>query len=186
MQIQILSVEVKTVPTPKGSYQQADVAFKNLTFQGKIEGRKLMSFGAGAKTFQLLSTAQQGSVWNITVVKNDKGFNDWVAAERGVEGVSTVADTTGAPTPSGQASKAASAAVRSSYESPEERAARQVLIVRQSSLSTAADVLTTGAKSPPKSEEVIALAKEFEHYVFGTKPDLSGFDTMMDDSAEVM
>lgn len=186
MQIEILSVEIKTVPTAKGSYQQAELAYKNLTFQGKIEGRKLMSFGAGANTFKALSVAPPGSVWNITIVKNDKGFNDWVSAERGTAGVQTVADTQGAAI--GQAAQArqgsSPAPVRSSYEGPEERAARQVLIVRQSSLSTAADVLTTGAKSPPKSEEVIALAKEFEQYVFGVKPDLSGFDTMDSDTPE--
>lgn len=190
MQLEILSVDIKTVPTAKGSYQVAELAYKNLTFQGKIEGRKIMSFGASAKTFQTLSTASPGSVWNIVIVKNDKGFNDWVSAERGKAGEPEVANTapqtaTGGA-PSYGAAKAATPPVRSSYETPEERAQRQVLIVRQSSLSTAADVLTTGAKTPPKSDEVITLAKEFEQYVFGIKPELSGFDNMVDDSAEVL
>jgi hypothetical protein len=36
MNITLLSVEVQTVPTAKGSYQKANVAYKNNSFQGKV------------------------------------------------------------------------------------------------------------------------------------------------------
>lgn len=79
--ITVLSVTVSTVPTAKGSYQVADVAYKNNTFQGKVEGKKIMSFGAAKETFSVLSTAQSGASFDIEVVKNDKGYNDWVSAK---------------------------------------------------------------------------------------------------------
>lgn len=135
-----------------------------------------MSFGAAKNTFATLSVAQPGESFTIEVVKNDKGYNDWVSATKGgVEAGATPATATG---------KAASASpAKSTYETAEERAQRQVLIVRQSSLSSAATVLTAGAKTPPNGATVIELAKQFEQYVFGTEPKNTGptgFDDMPD------
>jgi hypothetical protein len=84
-------------------------------------------------------------------------------------------------------SKAATPAPRSNYETPEERAQRQVLIVRQSSLSSAVAMLTAGAKTPPKVEDVLALASRLEGFVFGIKdPGPTGFNDIPDfEEAEV-
>jgi hypothetical protein len=172
MQIQIVTTTVTTKPTTRGSYQELEVVYKNLTFQGKVESKKIMSFGAGASSFTTLSTASGGSVWDVTVVKNDKGYNDWV---------STSPSTGGTPTEAAPAGKAASASPRSTYETPEERAQRQVLIVRQSSLSSAIATLGIGSKSAPKPSEVIAVAKEYEAYVFGiADPGPTGFGDIPD------
>jgi hypothetical protein len=78
----------------------------------------------------------------------------------------------GAPSPvatpqASIAGKPAAASPRSTYETPEERAQRQILIVRQSSLSSAVALLTTGAKTAPSAQAVVDVAKEFEAYVFG-------------------
>ena len=181
MQIQILSVDVKTVPTAKGSYQTAELAFKNLSFQGKVEGRKIMSFGAAASTFKVLTASSAGDVFEIEVVKNDKGFNDWVSAIPSVAGAASPA----ASTTSSAGSKTAAPAARSSYETPEERALRQVLIVRQSNISSAVALLSVGGKSALKVEDVLVVAKQLEQYVFGTEPDTSGFDTMTSDDVDV-
>jgi len=178
MNITILNVSVATVPTAKGSYQVADIAYKNNSFQGKVEGKKIMSFGATKNSFGVLSIAQPGDSFEIEVVKNDKGYNDWVSATKG--GAATPAAAPNA------ASKAATASPRGTYETPEERAQRQVLIVRQSSLSSAASVLTAGVKTPPDADAVIALAKRFESYVFGTEAAVkqdtgpTGFDDLPD------
>ena len=51
----------------------------------------------------------------------------------------------------------------SNYETKEERAARQVYIIRQSSLATAVDLLGQGAST----DTVIETAKVFEAYVLG-------------------
>ena len=81
--------------------------------------------------------------------------------------------------------KTAAPAARSSYETPEERALRQVLIVRQSNISSAVALLSVGGKSALKVEDVLVVAKQLEQYVFGTEPDTSGFDTMTSDDVDV-
>jgi hypothetical protein len=166
MNITILSVDIKTVPTAKGSYQTADVAYKNNSFQGKVEGKKVMSFGATKDSFATLATAQPGQTYEVQIVKNDKGYNDWISMAQAVPG----GVIPGASTPAATTGKPASAAPRSTYETPEERAQRQVLIVRQSSLSSAVSLLTTGAKTPPSTQAVVEAAKAFEAYVFGNEP----------------
>ena len=165
MRIQILSIDIKTIPTTKGSYQAAEVAYKNLSFQGKVEGRKIMSFGAAAETFKTLATAQSGNIFEITVVKNDKGFNDWTQANPATaDSAEARVDQPNYP----GVKPTSGAATRSTYETPEERAQKQIWIVRQSTLSNAVNCLSSGAKSPPKVEEVLALAKQFENHVFNT------------------
>lgn len=168
MKIQVLSVQITTVPTAKGSYQVADVAFKNLTFQGKVEGKKIMSFGATKDSFSVLATAQANDVFDVNVVKNDKGYNDWVSMTKGtVDGAAAPQQTAAGHSPAGNAT-----ARTSTYETPEERAKKQVYIIRQSSLSNAIDTLAVGSKSALKADEVIDLARKYESYVFGTQLEL--------------
>ena len=177
MQISVISTSVETKPTARGSYQQLEVVYKNLTFQGKVESKKLMSFGAGAASFTTLSTAQAGQVYDISVVKNDKGFNDWTAAT-----VSNGA-APAAPAAGLSQSKAPTPSPKSTYETPEERAQRQILIVRQSSVSSAVALLGAGSKAPLKVADVINTAKELESYVFGTEAvdtGPTGFDDLPD------
>ena len=45
MRIEIINVQAATKPTKTGkTYVQLDVAYKNLTREGKIEGKKIMCF----------------------------------------------------------------------------------------------------------------------------------------------
>jgi len=178
MNITLLSVDIKTVPTAKGSYQTADVAYKNNSFQGKVEGKKVMSFGATKDSFSTLALAQPGESYEVTIVKNDKGYNDWVSMAKAEAGANSPAVSA----PAG--GKAPAATPRSTYETPEERAQRQVLIVRQSSLSAAVNLLLAGAKTPPPVENVLALAKQFEDFVFG-KQALGPISEMSDDFPQV-
>lgn len=168
MQVQILNVTVTTTLTKTSSYQTADVAYKNLTFQGKVEGKKVMSFGVTKDSFAILATAQPGDVYDVTVVKNDKGYNDWVSMTKGTASAEKQqpAQQTSAAT-TGYASAGNGTARTSTYETPEERAKKQVYIVRQSSISNAVSALACGAKSPPKVNEVLDYAKQLEAYVFG-------------------
>lgn len=69
----------------------------------------------------------------------------------------------------------------SNYETKEERVARQVLIVKQSSASTAAAIHAVGAKAPPKIEDVIKTAQALTDWVFDKGVDASGFDSMDND-----
>jgi hypothetical protein len=167
VQIQILSISQIQQPTkvPGKTTPVLDIAFKNLTFQGKVEGKKLFSFGGNASAFKVLQSAESGQVYDIDVKKNDAGYNDWTNAVLSTAGASP---TGGSPAP--RSINNSSPAPRSNYETPEERAQKQVYIVRQSSLANSISTLTTGAKAPPSPDAVIALAKEFEQYVFGKEP----------------
>lgn len=174
MQIQIIATSVETKPTQKGTtYQQLEVTYKNLTYQGKVESKKLMSFGANATSFKALANAQAGEVFEVSVVKNDKGYNDWTSVQPST-GIRPAASAASSPAATTQTTG------RSSYETPEERAQRQVYIIRQSSISSAVATLAVGAKSV-KPDEVLAVAKQYENYVFDVKdPGPSGFDDFPD------
>ncbi len=186
LKIQIVTKTLTTKPTARGSYQELEVVYKNLTFGGKVESKKLMSFGASNASFTTLSASADGSVWEVTVFKNDKGFNDWPdVTPAGGEVAAATAGTALDPR-----TKPTANTTKSTYETSEERAQRQVLIVRQSSASTAGAVLSAGAKTPPKIDDVIAAAKKLENYVFGldeptAQASATGFDGLPDFEVEV-
>jgi len=149
MQIEIVNVNVED----KGKYKQATVAYRS---NGKLSEKKLMSFGAGTPSFEVLQTAKAGEVYDIVAAKNNKGFWDWTSASKGIAGTEVKpAQTGGTATP------------RGSYETPEERAIRQKLIVRQSSLSNALEFFTL-TKKAPTVESVTEVADAFVAYVFNT------------------
>ena len=161
MQITIVNVANQTVPTTKGSYQALEVTFKDNA--GKVQAKKIMSFvKESKKAFDTLATASNGDVFDIKMVKDaqDK-YWVWTDATRGSANAASATQ--------GQAASAAPATntvSKGNWETAEERAKKQVYIIRQSSLSTAVAALTTGAKAPPKQDDILALAKQFEDYVF--------------------
>ena len=167
MQISILNVQSTTQTAKSGKpYQQLEVAYKNLTFQGKVESKKVMPFGAQKAVFDALANATVGNVFEITVVKNEKGYNDWTSAKQAAPGAPGLEAAVGngsinnAKPTMGQTTQ-----VKSTYETPEERAKKQIYIIRQSSISSAVDTLTAGAKSPPTSEAILALAQTYYDWV---------------------
>lgn len=164
MNIKVIAITKGQKMSAKGTpYEQLEVTYKNLTYNNKTETKLLLPFGAQKSAFEALSNAIAGDEFTVQVQKNAKGYNDWVSATPGAT----------APAPaqafaSGGVGGQATASPRSNYETPEERAKRQIYIVRQSSVSNAIELLTTGAKAPPAVEDVLKVAKEFENFVFGT------------------
>lgn len=170
--ITVLNVNQTTQPSKTGkTYQMLEVAYKNNTFQGKVESKKIMPFGAQKNAFDALAVAQPGESFDVEVVKNGQGYNDWVAVAKATAG--PVAGPNKAPT------QATTGAQRSgNWETAEERAKRQIYIVRQSSIGHAVSLLSTGAKAPPKLDDVLTTAKSIEQYVFGTGE--TGFEDLPD------
>lgn len=169
IQIEILSQKKVTKPTktPGKTYESLEVAYKNLSFQGKVEGKNIMSFGASKAAFDTLSVSQSGEVYEIEYEKNGAGYNDWLTAKKGVAGASgATAQSSPGQYSVGSVSSTTNASPRSTYETPEERAKKQVFIVRQSSLSSAIDLLSVGAKSAPSVDQILEVAKKFESFVF--------------------
>ena len=163
MLIKFISVEtIDKVTKTNKPYVELEVAFKNLDFQEKLEVKKLNPFG-NKDVYNTLKSAKNGEVYDIERVKNDGGFWDWVAIKSGGAAQSTSQTSTIA------SGSTASPSPKSTYETADERAKKQVYIVRQSSITAAISTLKTDKKSP-SLEEVISAAKVYEAYVFGLTP----------------
>jgi hypothetical protein len=115
-----------------------------------------MSF-SNPSVFNHIKNLGKGDAVNVTTTKDDQGYWQWTA----IGGDAPAQESTNKPAAAG-----VNRTTGSNYETKEERAARQVYIVRQSSISAAIGALTIGAKSVPTSDSILALAKEFEAYVF--------------------
>jgi|SRR5687768_4606016 len=76
--------------------------------------------------------------------------------------------------------KAANASPRSTYETPEERAKKQVLIVRQSSV-TSAIAFSATQKTPLNIDDVLGIAERISAFVFDTEFDDGSLETMPND-----
>jgi len=148
------------------SYQSIEVTYKNE--QGQVANKKLMSF-SNPSVFNYIKELTKGAQVNVTTTKDANGYWQWT----GIGGDGSVATPESKPTTGGRVTG-------SNYETKEERAARQILIVRQSSLSSAVELLGTGKSVA----EVIATAKQFEEYVFGKDANPTkevNFDDLEDD-----
>lgn len=151
MLISITAVAVEK--SPKG-HTFANVSF---TRDGKAETRKIMSF-SGDVYKQLLEYKEFPKNVNVTLEKDNKGYWQWKAIESagGNDGTTGPQNVT--------ASKGNGRVIGSNYETPEERARRQVYIIRQSSISSAIQLLGAQEYSVPV-EKVLEIAKTFENYV---------------------
>ncbi len=165
--IQVLSANHSTGKSAKGTvYQIVELAYKDME-QGKVASKKIFSFNK--HIFNEAVKAQAGNTYEVAMQKGEQ-YWEWVTM-KWVGGVDQASSPTGFTpqttqgTFNGGSSKPTP--VKTTYETPEERAARQVLIVRQSSLSTATNLLLAGAKSPPSTEAVLGLAQQLTDWVFG-------------------
>ena len=180
MRIEIINVQAATKPTKTGkTYVQLDVAYKNLTREGKIEGKKIMPF-QNPDVHANLQKATMGQVFEVTTVKEGE-YWQWSNVQEVAKGGNVESQTSAAS--SGYASKG-TPSPKSTYETPEERAARQRLIVRQSCLSNAVETLKVDKKGVDPTE-ALKLAERYVGWVFGEEakvdvPDV-GFDYMEDD-----
>lgn len=109
-----------------------------------------------------ITKEKEGEYWNVkAIAKTERGFT--------TDKVDVVAALQPKASP------------KSTYETPEERANRQVLIVRQSSVSSAVALLASNGGKKNTAAEAIAVAKEFEAYVFGLDPVSVSEETNEDD-----
>jgi len=156
MQISVIDVGTPNTHAAKNgrSYQSMEVTYKN--DNGQVQSKKLMSF-ANPDVFKQAQTWEKGTSVNVNAQKDDNGYWQWV----GILGEGESAPT---QTGSQPASKPSTRVTGSNYETKEERAQRQVMIVRQSSISSAVTALTANG-SVPSSEDILGLAKQFESYV---------------------
>ena len=158
--ITVVNVDVQT-PTGK-RYQVAEVIYKQ---DGETKTKKIMSF-ANPAVFATVKEAKAGEVYTFTQEKDDKGYFQWTSITSGAEAA-------GVPANAGQASSGRNPAPSTGrdFETKDERAERQKLIVRQSSLSNAIATLAPGAKSALDANAVLELAEKYVAWVTDA-PDL--------------
>lgn len=148
------------------SYQSIEVTYKDE--QGQVKNKKIMSF-SNPSVFNHIKGLAKGDQINLRTEKDANGYWQWT----GIGGDAPATATEAKPATGGRVTG-------SNYETKEERAARQVYIIRQSSLSTAVDLLGQGSKVA----DVITTAKEFEAYVFAKEVNPTkevNFDDLEDD-----
>jgi hypothetical protein len=110
---------------------------------------------------------KEGEFWNVKAI-----YNGDVAPSQAPS-----SGTAKAPTATPSASP------KSNYETPEERAQRQVYIIRQSAVNYA--VNAAGLLKLKTKEEIVGLAKFFEAYVMDTKFDDGSIMSLESDDIDV-
>lgn len=159
-----MAVKIKlgevTVENIKKGRNQYSVANVNYSYNGETRSKKILSF-ANPEVFKLIQEFPTGSELEVEITKNDQGYDQWakVVKSGDVKPAATGGRVTG-----------------SNYETSEERAKRQVLIVRQSCLAQSVAYHNGGADE----DEVLKTAQVFADWVFDTDP-APTLETMMDD-----
>ena len=181
MQVNVVDVSSLNTHAAKNGrqYQSIEIMYKNDA--GQAQNKKLMSF-ANPAVFKAAQTWSKGDVIHVSTEKDQNGYWQWTA----VGDANTTTDKRDDGTAQGStqaASSTSSAPTRvsgSNYETKDERAARQVMIVRQSSLSNAVATLAIeGSKAT--ANDVISLAKLYEGYVLGQQAEVSSIDDLASD-----
>lgn len=158
MQVSIISVDIEVGKPGARGWSKAVVTYG---IDGAQRRQNVLSFANPA----VYAAVQKhiGETVEVSVTKNAKGYDEWAAVSpvSGTDGnaAATTASPTGTPTQT--------RVTGSNYETPVERAKRQVLIVRQSSL-TAALTFLKGIDNGPDvgREDVTELAQFFVDWVF--------------------
>ena len=164
----VVALELDTMITKadnSGSYPGWRLTYR--TDAGKInevaKHKKSLEFTKGLKSS--LMTLSEGDKFVMVVEKNGP-YNEILSITKGD------APPTDLPMPTRPEGKSSSVTVKSNYETAEERAARQRLIVRQSSLSNALQYFEV-TKAKPNVNEVIDLAEQFTNFIFEVKTETS-------------
>ena len=148
MKIKVISVEL----TQKDKYSIAEVTYRSLDREGKVSSKKVMSFN---KVYETASKVQKDEVYDITSEKDKNDYWVWTEMVKSNESINSVS----ANASTGRVSKSTN-----TYETPEERALKEVRLARKNGLNVAVEYLkaTKGAKF--NVDEVITVAERFADF----------------------
>lgn len=165
-----ISLETDVKKKDGGTYRGWELIYK--TPEGEVHtlAKPVTGLNYNAPLKKALSELVNGDEFTAEVVKNAAGFLDVKSLSKGISGTSSPSKDTATPRP----------ATTSNYETKEERNARQRLIVRQSSLANAIEVLTTAKVYD--ATVIKNLAEDFTDWVF--ERGQTGLQNMEDDIPE--
>ena len=162
MNIQFIGSADETVPTAKGSYTKRVVTFKNLA-SGKVEAKTLMSFGVPKEVWERLSEAKVNETFSVTTEKDAKGYWQWTSLSRVDDMPTVVLQASGPFNPPNKVNTYAEnnkiQAERLQFDKD-----KQQLIIRQSCLSAAVDLMKDHGKQP-NPQAVTEVAQQFVNWV---------------------
>lgn len=159
LNVEVVQVKSETKMSKTGkAYQVLEIAYKDLK-EGKFTAKKMTSY-ADKAVYDSFANAKQGDIFTVTSEKNGE-YWEWTAVQQAAPGT-TVAPAT--------ASKTTTIAPKSTYETPEERARRQVNIAKTSGISNAIALLSVGSKSAPSVADVLKTAQQFTDFILGVEP----------------
>lgn len=140
-------------------YKKAEVTY---TWQGNNRKQTVMSF-SNPDVFKTLESLKFPASVDVELTKvagsDGKEYTNWAK----------VSLASAASAPAAAESKTVTK-FTSNYETPEERAKRQLMIVRQSSISNAIEYfkgVADGDDIPPTVDKVLELAQTFVDFVYG-------------------
>lgn len=152
--IKVIEVNIEEVRNGRNKYDKASVVY---SFNGQNRTQNIMSFSNPA-IFAKVRGMKTGEEYVVEVTKNDRGYNQWAsieAASAATQDVSS-ASKTSVPTRTNV----------STYETPQERAIKQLYIVRQSSISSALEFVKMSQADGITVAGVLDVAQHFVDFVF--------------------
>ena len=160
MKVTIKDVNIERVVKGKTKYSKATVAY---IYNGEQRTQNIVDF-ANPSIFKQVQELI-GQEVEVTLTKNAQNFNEWSAVE--VLGNQTSAASSGfAETPK------TTRVSGSNYETAEERAKKQVYIIKQSSISNAIDLYSNTGFERNESfnvEDILRTAQQFTDWVLSNE-----------------
>ena len=168
----IVSIDLNATITKAsgGTYKGAEIVFKDAN--GKVQTKNIhengLKYAPAVKNG--LESLEPGDNFTVEMEKKDD-FWTWISIKKGIEQEEKQKTTT----------QQSTTTKSTSWETAEERAARQKLIVRQSSLTNAVAFLAIQPGSMPITEvDVIETATTFYNWVFEREVDENTEDDFND------
>ena len=152
-----VSLDTNVKKKDGGTYKGWELIYKSTDGETRTVAKPATSLTYNAALKKSLSDLKQGDEFTLEQEKNAAGFYDIKSIVKGISEVSVQANVS-------QGSATSKPQAVSNYETRDERIARQRLIVRQSSLANAIEVLTTAKVYD--AAVIKNLAEDFTNWVF--------------------
>lgn len=156
-QYQFTNYSEEKVEKGKTGYYKMAV---NYSAKGEPKQKVIMSF-ANPAVYDTIKKLNGGETMDVSFVEGDTKYYNWAS-------VKVVGDASEAPQKAGGELKSAGptqGTARSTYETPEERARKQVYIIKQSCLAQAAAYSSLRSDGYPTVQEHIELAQKLVDWV---------------------
>lgn len=125
----------------------------NYSAKGESKSKNIMSF-ANPTAYDTIKKLNEGDLIDVEFVKDDKYYN-WASVKK----------AEGNDSPKNVDAPKTAPAARSTYETPEERAKKQVYIIKQSCLAQAAAYSANRTDGYPSIKEHLEIAQQFVDWV---------------------